>query len=36
VVEVAPAYDMGEITAFAGATLAAEFLCLFAANPDKS
>lgn len=36
VVEVAPAYDVGEITAFAGATLAAEFLCLFAANPDKS
>jgi agmatinase len=33
VVEVAPAYDVGEITAFAGASLAAEFLCLFAANP---
>jgi len=33
VVEVAPAYDVGEITAFAGATLALEFLCLFAANP---
>jgi len=33
VVEVAPAYDVGEITALAGATLAAEFLCLFAANP---
>jgi agmatinase len=28
VVEVAPAYDVGEITALAGATLAAEFLCL--------
>jgi agmatinase len=33
VVEVAPAYDVGEITALAGATLAAEFLCLFAARP---
>ena len=32
-VEVAPAYDVGEITALAGATLAAEFLCLYAANP---
>ncbi len=28
VVEVAPAYDVGEITALAAATLAAEFLCL--------
>ncbi len=35
VVEVAPAYDVGEITAFAGATLALEFLCLFAANPFR-
>lgn len=35
VVEVAPAYDVGEITALAGATLAAEFLCLFAANPRR-
>ncbi len=35
VVEVAPAYDVGEITAFAGASLAAEFLCLFAANPKR-
>lgn len=35
VVEVAPAYDVGEITALAGATLAAEFLCLFAANPKR-
>ena len=34
-VEVAPAYDVGEITALAGATLAAEFLCLFAANPRR-
>jgi agmatinase len=33
VVEVAPAYDVGEITALAGATLAMEFLCLYAANP---
>jgi agmatinase len=33
VVEVAPAYDVGEITALAGATLAAESLCLLAANP---
>ena len=33
VVEVAPAYDVGEITALAGATLAAETLCLLAANP---
>ncbi len=35
VVEVAPAYDVGDITAFAGATLATEFLCLFAANPHR-
>jgi agmatinase len=33
VVEVAPAYDVGDITSLAGASLAAEFLCLFAANP---
>jgi agmatinase len=33
VVEVAPAYDVGEITALAGATLAAEFLCLYASRP---
>jgi agmatinase len=36
VVEVAPAYDVGEITAFAAATLAAEMLCLFAANPRRA
>jgi agmatinase len=36
VVEVAPAYDVGEITALAGATLAAEFLCLYAANPFRA
>jgi agmatinase len=35
VVEVAPAYDVGEITSLAGATLAAELLCLFAANPRR-
>jgi agmatinase len=35
VVEVAPAYDVGEITALAGATLAMEFLCLYAANPNR-
>ena len=35
VMEVAPAYDVGEITALAGATLAAELLCLYAANPDQ-
>lgn len=34
-VEVAPIYDVGEITSLAGATLAAEFLCLFAANPQR-
>lgn len=33
VVEVAPAYDVGEITAFAACTLATEFLCLIASNP---
>ncbi|MDJ0926686.1 MAG: agmatinase [Gammaproteobacteria bacterium] len=31
--EVAPTYDVGEITALAGAALAAEFLCVYAANP---
>ena len=36
VVEVAPAYDVGEITALAGATLGAEFLCLYAANQSRS
>lgn len=35
IVEVAPAYDVGEITALAGASLAAEFLCLYAANPHR-
>lgn len=36
IVEVAPAYDVGEVTALAGAMLAAEFLCLYAANPERS
>jgi agmatinase len=35
VVEVAPAYDVGDITSFAAATLAAEMLCLYAARPDR-
>jgi agmatinase len=34
-VEVAPAYDSGEITAYAAASLALEFLCLYAANPHR-
>ncbi|MEM7522800.1 MAG: agmatinase [Pseudomonadota bacterium] len=33
VVEVAPAYDHAEITALAGATIALEMLCLYAAAP---
>jgi agmatinase len=33
VVEVAPAYDSGEITALAGAAIAMEMICLFAARP---
>jgi agmatinase len=32
VVEVAPAYDHGEVTALAGATLAHDYLCLLAAK----
>ena len=32
-VEVAPAYDVGEITALAGATLALDMLCLYAKRP---
>ena len=31
--EVAPAYDVGEITALAGASIAAELLCLYASKP---
>ena len=34
VVEVAPAYDVGEITALAGAHLAMEMLYLYACRPD--
>lgn len=33
-VEVAPAYDVGEITALAGATLAVEMINLYAHRPD--
>jgi agmatinase len=33
VVEVAPAYDVGEITALAAATIAMETICLYAARP---
>lgn len=33
-VEVAPAYDIGEITSLAGATLAAEFINLYANRPQ--
>jgi agmatinase len=33
VVEVAPAYDIGEITALAGAHLAMEMLYLYACRP---
>lgn len=36
IMEVAPAYDVGDITSLAGASLAFEFLCLFAANPHRS
>lgn len=32
-VEVAPAHDIGEITALAGATLAMEMVCLYASRP---
>jgi len=34
-VEVAPAYDHAEITALAGASLALDMLCLFAANKKR-
>jgi len=34
-VEVAPAYDVGEVTALAGATLALEYLCLLAEKKPK-
>jgi len=32
-VEVAPAYDVGDITALAGATLATEMICTYASRP---
>ena len=32
-VEVAPAYDVGEITSLAGATLATEMICIYAERP---
>ncbi len=35
IVEVSPAYDHGDITALAGATLAVEFLHLFALGKDR-
>jgi agmatinase len=35
VVEVAPAYDVGEVTALAAATLASEILCLYATNKRR-
>ena len=35
ITEVAPAYDVGEITALAGASLAVEILCVFAVNPHR-
>jgi agmatinase len=34
-VDQSPAYDIGEITALAGATIAAELLCLYATNPNR-
>ena len=35
IMEVAPAYDVGEITALAGASMAAEILCLYATNRHR-
>ena len=35
IVEVAPAYDVGEITALAGAHLAAEMICVYASRPRQ-
>lgn len=34
VVEVAPAYDVGEITALAGAHIAMEMICVYAGRPE--
>ncbi len=36
IVEVAPAYDVGEITALAGAHLAMEMICVYASRPDSA
>ncbi len=36
VVEVAPAYDVGEVTALAAATIALQLICLFATRGDGS
>jgi agmatinase len=33
VVEVSPPYDVAEITALAGATIALQMLCLYAQRP---
>ena len=33
VVEVAPAYDVGEITSLAAAHIAAEMICIYASRP---
>ncbi|WP_339670229.1 arginase family protein [Dasania marina] len=35
-VEVTPAYDVNEMTALAGASIALDLLCLFAANKQAS
>lgn len=35
-VEVAPVYDVGEITALVGATLAMEMICLYAGRPQSA
>ncbi|MFT5133406.1 MAG: agmatinase, partial [Gammaproteobacteria bacterium] len=34
-VEVAPAYDVGDITSLAGASLALEMLYVYASNPNR-
>ena len=36
IVEVAPAYDISDITALAAATIAAEYICLHHANRDRA
>jgi agmatinase len=35
VVEVSPTYDVAQITALAGATVAVQMLCLFAESPGR-